>query len=131
MQMSTCGVSAAPTRTAILRAGATARSGRNRRAFRAPLEQWSLQRESPGHRAPKINACKRLIDPERPWLSGLCVNMTPIVKAECHVAVLLDLKDNNTGAQRMNGSGRDEHGVAFPRNDVHKVVRDRPVWRAE
>jgi hypothetical protein len=47
----------------------------------------------------KINAGKRLIYLEWPWLSGLCVNMTPIVKAECHIAVLLDLKDNNITAK--------------------------------
>src|ERR1039458_9561040 len=38
------------------------------------------------------------------WLSGLCVDMAPVVKAECHIAVLLNLKDNNIATQGVNRS---------------------------
>ena len=75
----------------------------------------------------KINAGKRLIDLEWPRLSGFCVHMTPVVKAECHIAVLLDLKDNNIAAQGVNRSSRDEYAVAWLRDDAHEVVRDCPV----
>jgi hypothetical protein len=46
----------------------------------------------------KIDAGKRLIDLQRPWFSSLRVNVTPVVKAECDVAILLDLEDNNAAA---------------------------------
>src|ERR1035441_2252756 len=77
----------------------------------------------------KINTGKRLIDLEWPWLSGLCVDMAPVVKAECHIAVLLNLKDNNIATQGVNRSSRNEYAVAWLRNDAHEVVRDGPVGK--
>src|ERR1035437_4857258 len=79
--------------------------------------------------ARKINTGKRLIELEWPRLSGLCVNMTPIVKAECHIAVLLNLKDNDTASQGVNRSSRNEYAVAWLRDDAHKMVRDCPVGK--
>jgi hypothetical protein len=46
----------------------------------------------------KIYAGKRLIDLQRPRFSSLRVDVTPVVKAERDVAVLLDLEDNNAAA---------------------------------
>ncbi len=74
----------------------------------------------------KINTGKRLIDLKWPWLPRLRVDMTPIVKAECHIAVLLDLEDNNIVAQSVNRSSRNENAVAWLRDDAHEVVRDCP-----
>jgi hypothetical protein len=61
---------------------------------------------------PKIDARKRLIDLKRPWLSGLGIDMSPIVEAECNVAVLLNLEDNNTTTQSVNRSRGDENSIA-------------------
>lgn len=46
----------------------------------------------------KINTSKRPVDLEWPRLTSLCIDMASIVKAECHIAVLLDLEDNNVVA---------------------------------
>src|ERR1035441_7193822 len=55
--------------------------------------------------------------------------MTPIVKAECYIAVLLDFKDNYTAAQGVNRSSRNEYAVAWLGDDAHEVVRDGPVGK--
>jgi len=55
--------------------------------------------------------------------------MIPIVKAECYVAVLLNFKYNDTASKGMNGSCRDEHGVARLRDDAYEVVLDRSVGK--
>jgi len=67
----------------------------------------------------KIYAGKRLIDLKRPWLSSFRVYMTPVVKAECNVAVLLNLEDNNAAAQSVNRSRRDEYGIAMLGDNAH------------
>jgi hypothetical protein len=67
----------------------------------------------------KIYAGKRLIDLKRPWLSSLRVDMAPIVKAERHVAVLLNLEDNNITAQSVNRSRRDEYGITWFGDNAH------------
>ena len=55
--------------------------------------------------------------------------MIPIVKAECYVAVLLNLKYNDTASKGMNGSSRDEHGVAWLWDETCEVVLDRSVGK--
>jgi hypothetical protein len=67
----------------------------------------------------KIYAGKRLIDLKRPWLSSLRVYMTPVVKAECNVAVLLNLEDDNITAQSVNRSRRDEYGITWFGDNAH------------
>ena len=52
----------------------------------------------------EIYAGKSLINLQRPWLFGLRVDMAPIVKAKCRIAILLNLEDNNIVAQRVNRS---------------------------
>jgi hypothetical protein len=54
----------------------------------------------------KINAGHRLIDLECPWLSGLRVNVVPVIQAKRHVAVLLNLEHHNVAAQRVNRTSR-------------------------
>ena len=75
----------------------------------------------------EIYTGKSLLDLEGPWLTRLRVDMTPIVKTESHITVLLNLKDNNAGAQRMNRSRRDEYSVTLGRNDAVEVVYDSAV----
>jgi hypothetical protein len=75
----------------------------------------------------KIYAGKSLIHLQRPRLVGLRVDMAPIVKPECHIAVLLDLKNNNILTQSVNRSGGDEYGIARLRGYAYEVVRNRPV----
>ena len=53
--------------------------------------------------------------------------MAPIVKAECNIAVLLDLEDNNVVAQSMNRSRRDEYGVARLGDNTHQAIGNRPA----
>jgi hypothetical protein len=67
----------------------------------------------------KIDARKRLIDLKRSRLSGLCVDMSPIVETECHVAVLLNLEDNNITAQSVNRSRGNEYSIAWFRDNSH------------
>jgi hypothetical protein len=67
----------------------------------------------------KIYAGKRPIDLKRPWLSSLRVYMTPVVKAECNVAVLLNLEDDNITAQSVNRSRRDEYGITWFGDNAH------------
>ena len=43
----------------------------------------------------KINASQRLIDLQRPVLPCFRIDVIPVVKAKCHVAVFLDLKNNH------------------------------------
>ena len=59
----------------------------------------------------EIDAGKRLVNLERTWLPCLRVNMIPVEKTECDIAVLLDLKDNNVAAQSVNRSSGYEHAV--------------------
>ena len=75
----------------------------------------------------KIYAGKRLIDLKRPWLSSLRVDMAPVVKAECNVAVLLNLEDNNVAAQSVNRSRRDEYGIARLGGNAHQAIGNRAV----
>jgi hypothetical protein len=67
----------------------------------------------------KIYAGERLIDLKRPRLSSLRVYMTPVVKAECNVAVLLNLEDNNITSQSVNRSRRDEYGITWLGDNAH------------
>jgi len=75
----------------------------------------------------KLYAGKSPIDLKRPWFSSLRVNMTPVVKAECDVAVLLDLKDNNVVAQSVNSSRRNKYGVARLRDNTRQAIGNRPA----
>jgi len=43
----------------------------------------------------KLYAGKSLIHLERPRLLGFRIDMTPIVKSECHIAILLNLENHN------------------------------------
>src|ERR1035441_5469734 len=68
----------------------------------------------------KINTGKRLIDLEWLRLTGLCVDMAPVIKAECHIAVLLNLKNYDIVAQRVNRSRMDEYGIAGLRGNTDR-----------
>src|ERR1035438_6890376 len=70
----------------------------------------------------KLYAGKCLINLQRPRLQGLLVNMPPIVKPECHIAILLNLEDDNTLTQSVNRSRRDENGIARLRHNAHQEV---------
>jgi hypothetical protein len=74
----------------------------------------------------KVNTGERLIDLKRPRFTGFRIQVAPVVEAESHIAVLLNLKDNSSTSQGVNGSGRDEYGVAWLREDVHQVIHDCP-----
>ena len=43
----------------------------------------------------KINARQRLLDLQRPMLACPGVDMIPVVKTKCYVAVLLDFKNHD------------------------------------
>jgi hypothetical protein len=73
----------------------------------------------------KIYTGKRLFDLKRPRFSSLRIDMSPIVEAECDVAVLLDFKDNNVVAQSVNSSRRDKNGVAWFGDDAHQAISNR------
>src|ERR1017187_9943843 len=75
----------------------------------------------------KINAGKRLVDLECPWLSGRRVNMAPVVQAKRHVAVLLNLEHHDVATERVNRPSRQENAVAGLRSEPCEVVRYRPV----
>jgi len=53
--------------------------------------------------------------------------MAPIVKSECHIAILLNLENHNIVAQSVNRSRRDEYGIARLRGDAHKMFRNGSV----
>jgi hypothetical protein len=76
----------------------------------------------------KIYASKCLIDLKRPWFSSLRVDVTPVVKAECDVAVLLDLKDDNIAAQSVNRSRRDEYGISRLGDNSRQMIRDGSIF---
>ena len=61
----------------------------------------------------KINAGHRLVNLQWSRLAGLGINMVPVVKTKCHVAILLHFKNHHV-AQRVNGPGRYENSVARP-----------------
>src|ERR1017187_10377549 len=69
----------------------------------------------------ELYASKSLIHLERPRLRGFRVDMAPIVKPECHIAILLNLENHNIVAQSVNRSRRDEYGIARLWGNAHKV----------
>ena len=75
----------------------------------------------------KVNTGKRLVDLECSRLSCLCVNMAPVIKAKCNVAVLLNLKHYDVAAQRVNRSRRDKDAVARLRRNTYQVVGQATV----
>ena len=75
----------------------------------------------------KIDAGKRLIHLERSRLARLCVNVIPVIQAERHVAVFLNLEHHDVAAQRVNRSSRQEDGVAGLGSEVCETVRQPSV----
>ena len=63
-----------------------------------PLD-WRCRLNAGRHKASgvsiEIYAGKSLIDLQRTKLAGLRVYVFPVVKSECYIAVLLNLKNNN------------------------------------
>jgi hypothetical protein len=76
-----------------------------RRGLHAGRDQATIARS-------ELYAGKSLIHLERPRLLGLRVDMTPIVKPECHIAILLNLENHDIVAQSVNRSRRDEYCIA-------------------
>ena len=52
----------------------------------------------------ELDAGKSLIHLERPRLLGLRIDMAPIVKSKCRIAILLNLENHNIVAQSVNRS---------------------------
>ena len=55
--------------------------------------------------------------------------MTPIVEPERHIAILLNFKDDDSVAQSVNRSCRNEDRIARLRINAHHVVRNRLVFK--
>ena len=62
----------------------------------------------------KIDAGHRLIDLQRPPLSGLGINVIPVVETKSHVAVFLNL-ENHDIAQGMNRPSPNEDAITDAR----------------
>src|SRR5664279_1179872 len=75
----------------------------------------------------ELNAGKSLINLQRPRLFCLRVDMAPIVKSKCHIAILLNLENHDIVAQSVNRSRRDESCITRLRRNAHEVVRDGPI----
>ena len=68
--------------------------------FKKPLAQHRLQLIHHWHHRTncllcKINAGHRLINLQRSMLAAPGINMVPVVKAKCHIAVFLYFKDHH------------------------------------
>ena len=70
----------------------------------------------------EIDAGNRLLDLQRSRLACLGVDAIPVVQAKRDVAILLHLEHHHV-AQRVNGSGSDEDGIAESRGEARQKVR--------
>ena len=70
----------------------------------------------------KVNAGKGLIHLERAWFACRRVDMVPVIQAERHVAVLLNLKHYDVAAQSVNRPRRCENGISGHRSEACEAV---------
>ena len=73
-----------------------------------------------------INANQRLLHLQRPMLACLGVDMIPIIKTECYVAVLLDFKNHDV-LQGVDGARTHQDRVTGLWCEAGQVVLDFPV----
>jgi hypothetical protein len=72
-----------------------------------------------------VDRLQGLIDLQRPRTVKLGIIVIPVVQPECDVSVLLHFEHDNPIAQRVNGSGLNEHALARHWTEAGKAIIHR------
>jgi len=72
----------------------------------------------------EINAGQRLFNLKWAGMTSLRINVIPIIKAKCDVAVLLDFENNGAIAKGVHHTGVDKDRIPWGRSEAREMVVD-------